>query len=251
MSDSDSSTPPLKTCTKCGRELQATSEFFSPHKRSLYGVRSDCKKCAAAYSRAYAVAHRKPRRTVAERFWSKVKIGSPDECWPWLGYKRERGYGRIYVNGRERPVARVAWSLANDRAWPEGMEACHTCDNTQCVNPDHIFPGTHTDNMQDCLVKGRKNAPRGERHGSRTHPERVPRGARNGARMHPERMPRGSRHGCAKLTEAKVDAIRRRYAAGGITHQDLAREYGVSKCTVGAIIRGRIWKHTLLAGDGG
>jgi len=90
-------------------------------------------------------------------FWSRVDRRGPDECWMWLGpvrHKAPRDYGVVRVNGRQRPAHVVAWELANDQSFPEGMLGCHHCDVPRCVNPSHIFPGTMSDNIRDAVSKG-------------------------------------------------------------------------------------------------
>jgi hypothetical protein len=109
---------------------------------------------------------------------------------------------------------RRAWTEANGPI-PDGMFVLHHCDNRACSNVEHLFLGTQTDNMRDMLAKGR--------------------GSRVG--------PRGEAHGHAKLTEAQVREIRDRYAAKGVTHDRLAKDYGVSSELIGLIVRRKIWKH--------
>lgn len=92
--------------------------------------------------------------SMAERFWTKVDRRGPDECWPWQGSTDGR-YGEFWADGRKTKAHRVAWELANGRPFPEGLHACHTCDNPPCVNPEHIFPATHQENLQDAERKGR------------------------------------------------------------------------------------------------
>jgi hypothetical protein len=89
-----------------------------------------------------------------ERFWEKVDRRGPNECWRWLGTNNGR-YGTLSLNGRTEGATRVSWSLANGKPFPEGMCACHTCDNPLCVNPAHLWPGTMRDNMIDAREKGR------------------------------------------------------------------------------------------------
>lgn len=69
------------------------------------------------------------------------------------GYEHHR-YGRHTSGGKKRLAHRVAYERANGPI-PQGLEICHTCDNPLCCNPDHLFLGTHRDNMQDAIRKGR------------------------------------------------------------------------------------------------
>ncbi len=90
---------------------------------------------------------------LAERFWSKVR--KTNSCWLWLGATDGR-YGQIWVNGRNERAHRISWEMLNG-VIPEGLDACHTCDNPRCVNPSHIFLGTAHDNAVDAESKGRLN----------------------------------------------------------------------------------------------
>ena len=90
--------------------------------------------------------------TFVQRFWSKV-IKS-DSCWIWVACRDDRGYGRIAHKGKNKSAHRMSWEMhKGDIA--DGLCVCHHCDNPICVNPDHLFLGTHTDNMQDMSIKKR------------------------------------------------------------------------------------------------
>ena len=86
---------------------------------------------------------------IIKRFWSKVDKGEPEECWEWLAYVSDQGYGQYCINGNPQQAHRVSWAIAH-RTWPipEGM-ICHTCNNKACVNPAHLYLGTQTTNMRD------------------------------------------------------------------------------------------------------
>lgn len=66
-----------------------------------------------------------------------------------------RGYFRDVVQKKNRTAAQVSWEIKNRAPFPDGFEACHSCDNPNCVNPDHIWVGTHKQNMEDATRKGR------------------------------------------------------------------------------------------------
>lgn len=99
--------------------------------------------------------------TTGQDFWARVdQSGGPNACWPWMGYRTPRGYGRLYCGSRTPVYAhRVACALAHGPI-PPGMDACHKCDNPPCCNPAHLFPGTQDDNIQDAKRKGRLHGPR-------------------------------------------------------------------------------------------
>lgn len=163
-----------------------------------------------------------PYKSLEERFWEKVAKGSPDECWEWCGCRHQQGYGMIVPprQGRTqrtpRGAHRVAWELMNG-AIPDGMCVLHHCDNPPCVNPAHLFLGTHRDNFQDAIKKGR---------------------------WRPGGTP-GERHPQAKLSAADVLNIRRSYTGAWGEKARLAREFRVTNNQIGRILSGRAWKHLL------
>ena len=86
------------------------------------------------------------------RFWSKVAIGTPDQCWEWQGSRRGDSYGQLYVNHKHRAAHRFSFFMAN-YYYPPVVR--HKCDNRVCVNPHHLEGGTQTENMRDVVERGR------------------------------------------------------------------------------------------------
>ena len=92
-------------------------------------------------------------RPLEERFWERVEMIPFHECWEWTG-AIWNGYGTI-KNG-QKPIQATHLSLRiAGRPLPSGMFACHHCDNRSCVRPSHLFHGTHLENLDDMIRKGR------------------------------------------------------------------------------------------------
>lgn len=94
--------------------------------------------------------------TIENRFWSRVDPErDPARCWEWKGAKNVYGYGKITNRGRDDKAHRVSWELAHGKELEHGVHVLHRCDNPGCVNPGHLFAGSHRDNMLDRSKKER------------------------------------------------------------------------------------------------
>jgi len=141
---------------------------------------------------------------------NKVVV-TEDGCWEMPDVVHNtKGYAQIGFDGRLHRAHRLFY-VALVGEIPDGLHVCHACDNGGCVNPDHLWLGTQADNMADMAQKGR--------------------------------AARGEVNVKAKLTEEKVLEIRRLYATGGYTQQEIAAEFGVARAHVSHIVNGRHWTH--------
>ena len=150
-------------------------------------------------------------KPIAERFWSAVD--KHEGCWRWTGTFSPNGYGRLFLGrtaGRVKnvPAHRFSWET-HYGAVPAGMCVCHRCDNKACVNPAHLFLGTHQDNMAD--------------------------------RQSKQRQARGVRHGLSKLNPLKIEWARSEHRKGR-SFTEIAADLGVNESTVARAIRRETWK---------
>lgn len=151
-----------------------------------------------------------------KRFYTHVAVASSDKCWPWIGCRNRSGYGEYWHDGRHIKAHRFAFWFSTG-TWPGDLLVCHSCDNPSCVNPAHLWLGTHGDNLQDAYEKGRIHVRAGERN--------------------------GENNGLAKLTNDQVLDMRKRYAAGRITQKQLAAEYGITQATFSCVVNRKTWTH--------
>lgn len=180
------------------------------------------------------------RMTLAEQFWPKVDkngtivpyVGTP--CWIWTGSLKTSGYGEICYDRKNMPAHRAALIVTGRDLPGPGEELCHKCDNRRCCNPDHLFIGTRSDNMRDARDKCRLR--------QQTKPWTIARGERHGSKTHPERIRRGGNHPEAKLTdEQALQSIALKKS--GKTYKEIASMFNVSISCIHLICTGKARKH--------
>lgn len=128
---------------------------------------------------------------------AKKAVVTERGCWEYGGSRSRFGYGKLERAKKSHKAHRYSWLLFFGD--PGEMKVCHTCDNPPCFNPNHMFLGSHVDNMRDMVRKGR--------------------------------------HGMSSLTNDQVDEIRQRVAQGEVQRR-LAVEYGVHSSCINRIVRG-------------
>lgn len=143
-------------------------------------------------------------------------------CWIWTGCIDSRSYGVIWRQGKQMLAHRASW--LEFRGEIGGLFVCHHCDNPLCVNPSHLFLGSHTDNMRDAKRKGRtrSNGLSGDRHWMRVRPDLIKRGA--DAKK-------------SKLNIEQVHEVRNRRVAGEAP-SDLAKQFNVSTDVIHRCVSG-------------
>jgi hypothetical protein len=146
--------------------------------------------------------------SLAEKISTKVvQVG---DCLIWQGQKDKRGYGFLRLEGRLQRAHRIAYELRHGPI-AGSMVVLHSCDRPSCVNPDHLSIGTQLENVRDMLNKGRAN------------------------------KATGARNAKTKLTDERVAEARAKHIPGKYGHgsHSLAKEYGISKPAMRAILSGK------------
>ena len=142
------------------------------------------------------------------------RVNKTNSCWLWNGAKnRNNGYGRIKISGNVKSTHRLSYKLFKGKI-PKGMLVCHSCDIKSCVNPNHLFLGTHSDNLRDAFKKGIASN------------NGIPFG-------------RGENHPSHKLTQKQALFIKSNHK--NFTYLSLGNKFGVDKSAIYRVIKGKTW----------
>ena len=222
-----------KKCKDCLIDL-TTDNASNASKKNKICYRNQCKKCRSksvaksfvgnpkrhAYMNAYARRTGKVKQYPCETCFSlcykkydrafcsdkcrfMAYIEKTESCWMWKGSKNKRGYGKFSVIGRPWLIAsRFSYELFNGPI-EDGMYICHLCDIPSCVNPEHLWAGTHIENTLDMIEKERQHS---------------------------------------KLFPTDIIEIRRLWQLGE-SNATLCERFSITSGTVSSIIHRRIWKH--------
>jgi len=156
------------------------------------------------------------------------KESCPSGCWIWWANRNILGYGRAAFRGGVIKAHRLAWALFNGPIPKETPYVLHNCpcgDIPSCVNPNHLWLGTHAQNMSDAGHKGQMQLR-----------------SWHARRRNPEVIPRGETHWHCKLTAEKVKMIKIRLSSGESANR-IAMDYGVAGTTIRSIKGGYSWGH--------
>lgn len=178
-----------KKCTDCSVELNQTNQVCYGYRDGKPRIRSICKKCRSNESMRRAKGSNEKRKAYMRMYIRRIgkvksypcfgcaklcekKYGIPFcsdicrfmkyvfrdpkliNCWLWTGGKNKQGYGKFSMNSKFIVASRASYILFKGPIG-EGKLICHTCDNPPCVNPEHLWEGSASENQLDSVKKGR------------------------------------------------------------------------------------------------
>ncbi len=148
------------------------------------------------------------------RFMRSFDKNDESGCWTWNGTSNNAGYPLFSYKGRMVSASKTAYRLFHKKDIPNGFVVSHSCENVQCVNPEHIFVTSRSKLVKNLYATGKMKAP----------------------------QQKGADNPNAKLSEADVREIRRKKKEGS-THDELAAQFGVTKTTISQIYNRKLWSH--------
>jgi len=185
-------------CDQCGKDFQRRAALLKWRARPKKFCSRECWRESEVF------------KTPEQQYWTFVE--KTDGCWKWKGSKNKFGYGAFRFHKRMMMAHRVSWEIHNGPIL-QGIQVLHKCDNPECSRPDHLFLGNQSENMVDCVEKGRKNTAKGERHAK------------------------------AILREEDVLQIRSLCQSGLQSRHEIARSFNVSYASITDIVLRRSWRH--------
>ncbi len=164
-------------------------------------------------TKAKSKFRRRDRGAPITKEWLMLHTEKQGDCLVWLKYRVPTGYGQLKTENGVELAHRVSYRLHYGKIYRD-LHILHHCDNPPCINPDHLWAGTNSDNIRDRVSKGRPGNPGRPGTGPST-----------------------------KLTVKRVLQIRRLWSTGKVTQQSIAEIFGIARSNVSMIIRRATWPH--------
>lgn len=204
-------------CGKCRYETAKKWAKLNPDKVRGYDLKRRPPKPRPAKIIKFKKSRTKRKGvTIQDRFEMQV-MPALDGCHYWIGHATDSGYGHFTINYKNIRAHRMSYMLYKGEI-TDGLVVCHTCDNTLCVNPDHLFLGTNKDNYLDMVKKGRRWITKV-----------------------------GEEAGASKLTEDQVKEILS--LKGVLSQSKIAKKFSVSQSNIWFIHNGKSWKNIQTSGE--
>lgn len=199
-------------CQNCGKFVRAQRTKKVIKEQGLPKFCSYGCKQGGTPGFSWKTATEEEKKTYLERLYhSRVVIRDENQCYGWRGFSGPDGYARFFSNKKSKMAHVFSWEM-NFGPVPDGMCVCHHCDVRHCSNPLHLFIGTHKENSEDMVSKGRSA--------------------------------KGSKVGNAKLSENQVEEIKK-LLSNGVVCNYIAKQYNVNFSTIARIRDSKTWKHVL------